>query len=228
MKRSYVPVLLFVAVSLVLVSCASIIPTGSSSTPTGGSSGTISLASPEIEAAIAMQGGFTQFPQVTIITDSYAVTNAGVTLTSVGLTMPVTYSYSISGGGYYDAYYTTGYSWAYTANQPYTMTVAMNGAVHKATVTAVGNINFNTGASGVTISWAGGGNENIASAFGPSSYTFGPSINSPYVISEVSLSGHTSGNYTIGMTAEKMVTSAFSGAYAGSFFSASDQETTTY
>jgi hypothetical protein len=149
-------------------------------------------------------------------------------MTSVGLTMPVTYSYSISGGGYYDAYYTTGYSWGYTANQPYTMTVAMNGTSYKAVVTTVGNVSFNTGASGVTISWAGGGNENTASALGPSSYTYGPSISSPYSISASSLSGHTSGNYYMSMNAEKMVTGAFSGAFAGSFFSASDQETTTY
>ncbi len=66
-------------------------------------------------------------------------------------------------------------------------------------------------------------------AIGPNDYTYGPNVTSPYKIAASSLVGHTSGNYDIEMNCTALKASAFSGgAYMGSFFTASDQESTTY
>lgn len=104
-----------------------------------------------------MQGGFTQPVQVLIDTTTQAVTNAAITLTGPSLSLPVTYNYNATAGGYYLAYYNSISSWGYTANQNYTMTISYGGHTYQCTVTSVGNVTWAPGTSGVTISWAGRG-----------------------------------------------------------------------
>ncbi len=225
MKR-LVPLLL---VSLFVISC------GSKSSPTssggnGGGSDTISLASPELLATIAEQSSVVNAAQVEIDTTTQAVTNAAITLTGPSsLSLPLTFSSSMSGGGYYYAYYYSINSWSYSGNQNYTMTVSYGGNTYQSTITSVGNVAFTSTSLGITISWSGEGNENTAFAIGSSDYTYGPNISSPYYIANSGLAGYTSGSYDIEINCDETLTSAFSGgAYIGSSFTASDQQSTTH
>lgn len=221
-----------------LCSCTSkttVSPAGPSSGGSGGSGGstTISLYGPEILAAIAMQGGVANVASVEIDTTTQAVTNAAITLTGPSLNMPVTFGYTVTSGSYYLAYYTSVVGWNYQANQKYTMTISYGGHTYQSTITSVGNVVFTPGSSNISISWQGGGNENTATAFcyTPAyySYVYGPNITSSYSIAQSGLAGYTGGNYSINMNADETLTSAFSGgAYIGSSFTASDQESTTY
>lgn len=219
------------AACLCLNSCAS-----STSTPplNPGNNGSTSITynTPEILATIAKQSTVVNAAEVMLETDTQAAANAAITLTGPSLSLPLTLSSSGSAGGYYVAYYYSINNWSYAGNQNYTMTVSYGGHTFASTITSVGNVNFATGGSGVTISWVGGGNENTASAIGGSpynSYTYGPNIASPYVIAQSGLGGYSPGNYNIQLNADKTLTSAFSGgAYLGSSFTASDQESITY
>ena len=206
---------------------------GSGSVPSGSTS--ISLYTPEIEAEIGMQGYVASASQVIILTgtSSPAPTNATVILTGPsGFSMPLTYN--SFGSSTYETYYNSPTGWNYLANQNYTMTISYGGYTYQSTVTSVGNVTFTPSGSSLVISWIGGGNENLILAFQTVSpfgnATLGPSLTSPYTLNPSSLPGYVAGSYQIGMTAEEMKEpSAFSGgAYIGSFFSASDQETTTF
>lgn len=199
----------------------------------GGGSTSITYNSPEILATIAKQGGTTQPAAVMIMTTGSLVNNAAVTLSGPGVNLPVTFWYSASSGTTFIAYYTSSNAWTYQGNQNYTISVSYSGYSGQGTVHSAGNVVFTPGGSGLSISWAGGGNENTASALSitPSyqSYVYGPNITSPYNISQSSLAGYSGGNYTIQMNCDQTVISAFSGgAFLGSSFTASDQESTTY
>lgn len=228
---------IFAGFSFLVVSCLMLVSCSSSTSPSipSGPSGSynITLYTPEILAAIAKQGGIVNAASVMLETDTQPVTNASVTLTGPSLSLPLTFSSSVTLGSNYATYYWSVNSWAYTGNQNYTMTVSYGGHTYQSTITSVGNVSFATGSSGVTISWAGGGNENTASALCISpayhSYTYGPNITSSYAIAQSSLAGYSGGNYTIQLNADETLTSAFSGgAYLGCSFTASDQESTTY
>jgi hypothetical protein len=62
----------------------------------------------------------------------------------------------------------------------------------------------------------------------PYSASFGPSSSNLYVIPVSAFQGYTGGNYLVDATIVELVTSAFPGAFGGSFFSATDIVTTTY
>ncbi|GEM_PF-5721671 len=216
-----------------LASCTTTtsLPPLTPSTPTGSTS--ISYGTPEILAAIAVQGGFVQPVQVEIMTTSQAVSTATITLTGPSVNLPVTFNYSISSGTTLIGYYNSTSGWAYQGNQNYTLSVNYSGYSGQGTVHSVGNVSFTPTGSGINISWLGGGNENTASAYciTPSyqSYVYGPNITSAYNIPQSGLAGYSGGNYTIGMNCNETVISAFSGgAFIGSSFTASDQESTTY
>jgi hypothetical protein len=230
--------------SLFMVSCS-----GSGSSPTLPGGGSFSLTGPLLEAMIS----YSNIAQFLVTTPTGPVTNAAVTLSFSGGSVPLAYTYSSSGPVTYSggvtylnlAYYSATSGWTYTANQPYTMTASFGGNTYSSSITAVGNETFQTGSSGVTCSWTGGVsnastnpiNATTASALETStpytSYIYPPGGNppfltSPFTIAASSLSGHTTGNYMIMVTAVNIKTSAFPGAYGGSFFSATDQQSTTY
>jgi hypothetical protein len=215
--------------SLFLVSCSSKGPAGPNG---GGTSNSISYDTPEIEASIALQGGTANAAQVVLWTTTQAADDAVINLTGPSaFTLSLTHSSDSTSGPDYIAYYNSATGWDYVADKAYTMTVAYGGHTFTATVTSVGNVAFSPSASAMTITWAGGGNENTASAIEVSptnDYAYTTSVTSPYKIPVSGLADYTAGSYDISMNAEELKTSAFSGAYVGSFFSASDQESTTY
>lgn len=224
--KKWIGAIALAASGFLLTSC------GSQSNPiTPGSLG-FTYASPEILASIAKQGGVVNAAQVELMTDSQAVTDAAITLTGpAALSLPLTFSSSSGTSGYYYSYYYSVNSWTYSGNQSYTMSVSYGGHTFQSTITSVGNVTFSPSSTGITITWAGGGNENTVSAFGGSpyySYSHGPNVTSPYVFSKTSLGGYSAGNYTISLNAIEALTSTFSGSYVGSSFTASDQESTTY
>jgi len=239
MKKFFILLLLFVS-GLFLSSC------NSSGNSTGSSN--FSLSSPVVEAVLAIQGGSSQPAAVAILTTSSAVTNAGITVTGNGLTLPVTYTTALTtsyqGNQVNEASYNSG-PWTNIPGQAYTITVSMMGSTHSSAITSVGGIAFNNGASGVTATWTGGVsnsssnplNVTTAQALETTSpnnmYTYPsnlqpPYLTSPFIISASSLSGHTSNNYVIQVNCNTTLTSAFPGTNAGSFVTSSDQELTTY
>jgi hypothetical protein len=224
--KKWIGAIALAASGFLFVSC------GSQSNPlTPGSFG-FSYASPEILAAIAMQGGTANAASVELMTDTQAVTNATVTLTGpAALSLPLTLSSSGGSSGNYYAYYNSTTGWNYQANQSYTMTISYSGHTFQSTITTPGNVVFSPSSSGLTVTWAGGGNENTITAFGGSptyNYTYGPNVTSPHTVLKSGLMGYSAGNYTITLHAIQALTSTFSGSYTGSTFTASDQETTTY
>ena len=216
---------------LTLSSCSSTSSTPPLSPGSGGST-SISYNTPEILATIAKQSTVTNAAAVMIMTTGSLVNNAAVTLSGPSLSLPLTFFSSASSGTTFIAYYYSANTWTYSGNQSYTMTVSYSGNNYQSTITSVGNVVFSPSSSGITISWAGGGNENTAFALGGSpynNYTYGPNITSPYFIAKSGLGGYSAGNYNIAMNCDKTNISAFSGgAYLGSSFTASDQESTTY
>lgn len=218
--------------SMALVaSCFSLVSCSSNPAPSIPSGLTFSYNSPEILAAIVMQGGTANVASVELMTDTQAVTNATVTLTGPSLSLPLTFTSSSGASNYYYSYYNSVTGWNYLGNTSYTMTISYGGHTFTSTITSVGTVVFSPSSSGITISWSGGGNENTATAFGGTtyySYTYGPNITSPYTIAKSGLAAYSAGNYHINMNADETRTSAFSGAYAGSSFTSSDQESTTY
>jgi hypothetical protein len=129
----------------------------------------MSLYTPEIEAEIGWQGTGTNSSQVIIWTGSTsaAPTNATVILTGPsGFSMPLTYN--SFGSSTYEAYYNSPTGWTYAANQNYTMTISYGGYTYQSTVTSLGNVSFTPGSAGLTIAWAGGGNQNTVMALGGS------------------------------------------------------------
>ncbi|MGH7738710.1 MAG: hypothetical protein ACREL1_01065 [bacterium] len=215
--------------SFALVSCSGS-KTPTPTLPTGSTS--ITLYTPELESGIAVQDGSTNAVQLLIDTDTKLVDYAAVTLSSAGLSMPLTYGDNISDGGYYSAYYySTG--WNCVSNQAYTLTVSYDSHTYQASIKSVGNVQFDPGASALTITWQGGGNENTVSALQTvtpnNSYTYGPNLTAPYVIQQSNLGSYSSGTYDITASLDELTASNFSGgAYIGSFFNATDQETYTY
>jgi hypothetical protein len=195
-----------------------------------------------IEAMISTNGTSTLgTAQVLITTANGSVTNAAVTLSYSGGSYALGYFYTAAGPVTYNggvtelsfAYYSA-YSCYYMAGSPYTMTVAFGGNTYSASITAVGNATYNTGTSGVTCTWTGPSNEDTFMDFqtsNPSNHsTFGPNSMNPYVIPSSAFSGYTGGSnsYSIDATIVELVTSAFSGAYGGSFFTATDILTFQY
>jgi hypothetical protein len=207
--------------------------------PSGGT-GSISLSNgPLIEAMIS----FTGAAQVLIAGANGPVTNAAVTLSYSGGSYPLAFTTTMSGAVTYNgsvsimslAYYSNSLGWSYVANIPYQMTAIFGGNTYTASVTAPGNAAFATGSSGVTCSWTGPSNEDVFLIDQISGYTnvpysasFGPSSSNPYVIPVSAFQGYTGGNYLVDATIVELVTSAFPGAFGGSFFSATDIVTTTY
>ncbi|HJT23364.1 MAG TPA: hypothetical protein VJ873_02230 [bacterium] len=206
-------------------------------TPSNGSNGsasyTLSYNSPEIEASIAMQGGMTQPAQVILMTTGSLVNNAAITLTGPSsLSLPVTYSYSYSSGTTFIAYYVSSNAWTYQGNQNYTLSVHYSGYSGQATVHSVGNVSFTPGGSSLSIAWQGGGTNNslieLQTTYPYNQYSITSGVSSPYTVNQSSLGSYTAGSYQITLNAVQMDISAFPGAYVGSYFSASDQETATY
>jgi hypothetical protein len=112
------------------------------------------------------------------------------------------------------------------------MTASFGGSTYTASVTAVGNGTFSTGASGVTCNWVGGGNQNtilISQTNSPYySNHFGPNLTTGYAIPVSAFHNYTGGNYMVLATLVELAPSCFPNAYAGSFFSATEQDNTTY
>jgi hypothetical protein len=221
---------LLAGLGLLMASCSktTTLPTGG--VPSG--STTISLYTPELESGIDVSGGVASAVQLLIDTDTKVVDYAAVTLTGPSaLSLPLTFSYSTSGGGYFSAYYYST-SWTYQANQTYTLTISYDSHTYKASVKSVGNVQFTPGSSALTITWQGGGNENTASAMELSpynSYNYGPNLTSPYVIQQSNLADYPNGSYNIYVDLDELTYGNFSGgAYVASFFNASDQESYTY
>jgi hypothetical protein len=215
---------------LLLASCSSTttLPTGG--VPSGATS--ISLYTPEIQASIAMQQGFTQTSQVILTTDTQLVNYAAVTLTGPSaLSLPLTFASSYTAGSDYVAYYQSNTGWGYQANQTYTMTISYDSHTYQGSVKSAGNVVFTPGSSALTITWDGGGNYNTLIALqtdGSGTYSLTTNFSSPHSLANSNLPGYTGGNYNVEMNAEELKTGAFSGgAYLASYFSAADQETDT-
>lgn len=214
-------------VSLFVISCSAKSPT----LPNSGFSGTI------IQGVIGEQLGSYSTAMLQIGNTSSPVTNAAVTLVTPSGSVPLTYwtsmSMSYQGQVYNSAAYTQS-TYTYTPGGLYTYHVSYGGNTYSLSVTAVGNTSFNSGSSGVTINWTGGGSENTASVMGFNastyySHIYGPSISSPYVMPLADFPGDTSGgqgNYTISFTGINLSVSTTSSlAFT---VTATDQEMYTY
>jgi len=192
----------------------------------------ITLGTPAIQAAIAKQGGMTQPVQVLIMTTGSLVNNAAITLSGPSVNLPVTFNYSTSAGTTFIAYYNSSNAWTYQGNQNYTLSISYSGYSGQATVHSVGNVSFTPGGSSLSISWVGGGNYNSLFELQNTSpfnqYSISSGVNSPYTVNQSSLGSYTPGSYNIQLNAEQMDISCWPGAFVGSYFSASDQESTTY
>ncbi len=227
MKR-LVPLLL---VYLFIVSC------GSKSSPSSPGSGGGSFNGMVIQSTIGEGLGTVSPASVQISYTSSPVTNAAVTLGTPSGSVPVTYFESatlvyqgqtLNCADYYSGAYT------YTPGSAYTMNVSFGGNNYSMPVTAIGGTTETSGSSGVTISWTGGGSENIAIVEGTNGstvvdQTYGPSISSPYIMPLSDFPGDTSGgkgNYYIFFTGINLYDSATS--FLVLEFTATDQEEWTY
>ncbi len=172
-----------------------------------------------------------------IATSSGPVTNAAVTMSYSGGSVPLSYVYGTSASVTYNgavttigvAYYDTT-SFSYVANQPYTIAANINGTSYSAYTTSVGTPVFSTSGSNLVCTWTGGGNENVIVAYdtvGHTTKTFGPNVTSPYSIANSSLPG-SSGHNSVTADIMNLNTSAFTGTSNGSYLLATSSATTTY
>ncbi len=217
----------FLFVALLTISCGT-------SSPTSSSSGGFSWNGPIVLSAIESISSGTETALTEIGTSTGPVTNAAVTLSYSGGSVPLSYqasgSYPVTYSGSVTvlslAYYTNT-SFTYTAGQPYTITAVFGGNTYSANTTAVSIPVFSTSGSNLVCTWTGGGNEDVITAteigsphtskiFGPSSLT------SPYSIARSSLPGATGQNNVIALI-DNLNSSAFSGTSNGSYFLASSE-----
>jgi hypothetical protein len=219
----------FLFVALLTISC------GTSSHTSSGSGG-FSWSGPIILSALVPTSGTAGTASTEIGTSTGPVTNAAVTLSYSGGSVPLSYSLSTSYPVTYSgsvtvlsvAYYSNS-SFTYAAGQPYTITAAFGGSTYSANTTAVGIPVFSTSGSNLVCTWTGGGNEDVISASENTSpyttKTFGPPLTSPCSIANSSLPGATGQNNVIA-SINNLNSSAFSGTSNGSYFSASSEGTT--
>jgi hypothetical protein len=112
------------------------------------------------------------------------------------------------------------------------MRISYDGHTYQANVTSVGNIAFSPSGAAMTVTWSGGGTQNtvMAMCITPTyhGYTYGPNVTSPYRVNVSGLADYTGGNYDIQANIVNMKISPFAGAYVGSYFSASAQDSDMY
>jgi hypothetical protein len=216
--------------ALMAVSCGS--KNSPSSPANNGSALTFNF--PYVFASIGDNNGV-PLGQVNLVDSNGPVTDAAVTFTYNGGSAPLTYSdiqtepVTLNGFEIVNllaAQYLPSAGLGFTAGQPCTLTAAFGGKTYSSSVTTVGNVNFVPGTGSVTVSWAGGGNNDELDAIsGGQPVIFSP-VTSPYIILNSSLPGYTPGTFLLEAKLEN--DTAFSGLSSGSYFNATEFYDTVY
>ncbi|HVM33194.1 MAG TPA: hypothetical protein VMU88_08675 [bacterium] len=185
---------------------------------------------PAIIASISDVQGVTQPVSVEIDSTSSAITDAAITLTGGTSPVPLSWQNDSLVDGVYESFYLSS-GWTYSAGTQYTMTVIFGGTTYSASVTAPGGVVKNAGASGVTLSWAGGSNDddNLTIEVNPPSGggSFYGGISSPVTFGSGLFTYPNAGDYTLAVHLTNSLAYSFTGK-GDSYLTASDQEDEIY
>lgn len=201
---------------------------------------TFTLTGPLVIGVITNASGSDSAIAEVANTNASPVTNAAVTLTYTGTTgvalsyyasgsYPVTYSGGITEVSC--AAYEASLSTPFTVGSPVTMTTVIGSNTYTSSVVAVGNVGFTSSGSTASVTWTGGGNEDlieVEETISPYTYKiYGPgTLASPYSVSLIAPAGYNEN--AIVASINNLTTSFTAGASSYSFLESLSGASTFY